>query len=73
MLEVLYLMLVDYIPVSKVPMTLTAKRATLSDFGNAYWIHKCESNWIANIYNEKSVCYSFLKKILSIKSYKDFI
>lgn len=40
MLEVLSLMLVGYTPVSKVPMTLTAKRATLSDFGNAYWIHK---------------------------------
>lgn len=40
MLEVFSLMLVGYTPVSKVPMTLTAKRATLSDFGNAYWIHK---------------------------------
>lgn len=54
---------VDYLPVNKVPMTLTAKRATLSDFGNAYWIHKWESNWIANICNTKSRYYMFLKNI----------
>lgn len=37
---------------SRVPITLMAKRATLRDLGSAYWIHKNESNWMANICQE---------------------
>lgn len=38
-------------------MTLMANLATLKDLGKAYWVHKCDSNWIAKICVDIYMCF----------------